>query len=711
MSPSSARQYNLTVQPPDENTRIEILDGNLRTVPLAYNLGEVSVHVPAGVYAVRFYQGRQFTEKLAALTPDSPAVVVSLDPQQQPRFATAAPVRGTSTTREWQRGPARELSLSEPRPAPEGHTGGSRVLLFLRNPFEQAGALMVGVTLCNLDDRVIFDLEKDGQQNAGQGWVGAHLNLDPGAYKLRRVADGKVVDQMVFTQRDWQTQVFLLVTGGSGTRAEVLRTSILMASSSVGFDFERPDFRWTESALRALESRVNIPGGTRQEMLWAKFENPMLGIYAALLHLRRPEIDGALMRKVFSNLHALVGPLPDVLAIGWAIALRDAASRSNQTFMGKLRETTSIELPPMLRESWEYLLEASASEPELVAHGSLADRIGGRFVTGSPWVVWTRELTFSAEGAQGAGIPNAQEISAASAQNSFGVFGFLVDLAGKFFNVLRDTALKSVVGTLSNRLRSDTHARYWLQTRRFTDLERAIAYWIRPEINPQLAGVIEEAPELEKRFESTGRTRATDLAAMLTELNLPATTALRTAWSVYTKLYVRSVVPDETRLGQFIEQESRKQPLFEGTLKRLRSRSSRVHCQPIARRLNLLEFAYLYYRGSPADAGADPVAIAKLAATLQEAGFAFGHEQEKVTETHIIAEHAVLQQDVVKLIQRSRSRQVKELPPSWDNEVFPPLKHYERGRLFPLLAKERPDAKPTDGASSSDSTPGSPVPA
>ena len=39
------------------------------------------------------------------------------------------------------------------------------------------------------------------------------------------------------------------------------------------------------------------------------------------------------------------------------------------------------------------------------------------------------------------------------------------------------------------------------------------------------------------------------------------------------------------------------------------------------------------------------------------------------------------------------------------------MRHYERGRLFPLLAKERTDTKPTGGASGSDSTPSSPVPA
>ena len=50
-------RLRLNVHANDECTRIEILDGNLRSVALKENLGELSLELPAGVYVVRFHQG------------------------------------------------------------------------------------------------------------------------------------------------------------------------------------------------------------------------------------------------------------------------------------------------------------------------------------------------------------------------------------------------------------------------------------------------------------------------------------------------------------------------------------------------------------------------------------------------------------------------------------------------------------------------------
>jgi len=717
MSLSNPASGTLRVLPPDEHTRVEILDGNLRSIPLDHNLGEVSIDVPLGVYAVRFYQGREFTEKLAALTPVTRSVIVDLEQKEQPKFSTAAPVRGTSTTREWQREPARALSVSKPV-TPAGHAGGSHALLFLRNPFDQSVPVTVGVTLCDLSGTVVFDLERDGERDVKHGWVGAHLNLDPGAYKIqRRVADDTIVEQVVFTCPQWQTQLFLLVSGGRGThtedprnRTEVLRTSVLMARDAVGFDFDRPDLRWTESALRALESRTNIPGGTSKEMLWAKFENPMLGIFGALLHLRRKDIDAGMMKEVFANLYKLVGPLPDVLAIGWAVAHLESGFRADQGFITRLQQAGRVETPPMLRESWDHLLRANAREEGLITEGSLADGIGGRFVSGSPWVAW---ISKPSEPAPAIVSPKAVESDPLAPKSSGGLSGVIKAIGGivdRFKTWVRDTALKAGVTQLATRLRSDPTARHWLSTPRFTDLERSLAYWIRPEINPQLAGVFEEAPELAKSVETAARARAFDPVVLLTELNAPAATVLRTIASVYSKLYVSPVIPTDEMLTSFVAKESRGQRLFVVTLGGLRSKPSELHCPAINRRLSLLVFARLYYRGSPADAVAERGSLSALATRLAEAGFAVGEAREAVTPALITAQHKILRQEVVAAIKRSRSRQVKQLPDGWQTEVFPTVGRYKEGQLFPLLESERTDVEKPPDTSSSGSTSGTLVP-
>jgi len=158
---AAAPQYRLNARAPDENTRIEVLDGNMRPLKLDQNLGDVSLELPAGVYSVRFHQGRNFTEKLAALMPESPVAEVSIQPSEAPVFATAAPVANTTTIREWQSNPARQLSRSSPMPPLPGHAGGGDLFLFLRNPFI-GGALPHGTTLHRLDGEKIFDLDRGG---------------------------------------------------------------------------------------------------------------------------------------------------------------------------------------------------------------------------------------------------------------------------------------------------------------------------------------------------------------------------------------------------------------------------------------------------------------------------------------------------------------------------------------------------------------------
>src|SRR5689334_21935260 len=134
-SESRVDRFRLNVHANDDCTRIEVLDGNLRSLPLQQNLGEISLDLPAGVYVVRFYQGPGFTEKLAALAPTTPTMDVSLSTTEEPLFAAAAPIASTGTSHEWQSEPAQQLSLSPARPLISEQPNDSNLLIFLRNPF------------------------------------------------------------------------------------------------------------------------------------------------------------------------------------------------------------------------------------------------------------------------------------------------------------------------------------------------------------------------------------------------------------------------------------------------------------------------------------------------------------------------------------------------------------------------------------------------
>jgi hypothetical protein len=527
-------QYRLNARAPDENTRIEVFDGNMRAIKLEHNLGAISLDLPAGVYSVRFHQGVNFTEKLAALMPETPVVDVAISPSEEPEFATAAPVPRTTTTHEWQSDPARDLSRSAPLPAPTGHNGGSRAFFFLRNPFP-GGTLPNGVTLHDLDGEKLLDLDAQGVRD--KQCLGANIELNPGPYRLRMPSRSSVVEQVVFTAAGWQAQVFLMTPEGPGRQQNIGRISILMARNNFGFDFDRPDSRLTEAALRALTNRQNIPGADRSEMLWAKFENPMLGIYGGLLSLRRTKAEPMLIRKVFNNLHALVGPFPDVLAIGWALALRDEQTRTDPAFMSMLRNPHACAAPPMLRESWEYLLRASAVERELIPRGSVADRIGGRLVSGTPWVTWLGVLPEP----ETALTPEGLEISAAEPSSPWEkklkrLAEFFKRTSKTFFKSVKTATLQGQLSNLAELLSRHPKAGFCLESQRFTDLERRIAYYVQPSIDPRFAAAIEANPELAKKLRDAGTDRTTDVATFLTELNISWETAFRECTEIQNKL-------------------------------------------------------------------------------------------------------------------------------------------------------------------------------
>ena len=688
-SKTAAPQYRLNARAPDENTRIEVLDGNMRPVKLEQNLGEISLELPAGVYSVRFHQGQNFTEKLAALMPEKPVVEVSIDPSEEPNFATAAPVPNTTTTHEWQSYPARQLSQSAPKPSPPGHVGGSHLFLFLRNPFD-AGALPHGVTLHGLDGVKIFDLDIHGESDPQAQWIGAHLDLNPGAYRLRLppVRD-KFSEQVLYTVAGWQTQVFMMTTESPGRAQEVSRTSILMARTGLGFDFERPDARLTEAALRALGNKQNIPGTMRSEMLWAEFENPMLGIYAGLLHLRCTRPDPGLMREVFKKLLELVGPLPDVLAIGWALALRDESTRHDADIMSVLRNPAACATPPMLRESWDHLVRASVDERELIPRDSISDRIGGRLLTGTPWVAWLGDLPIPETAP-----PPAEAVEAipASAGGFVGIFKLVLDVWHRFAGVTSAALLPR----LAEKLSSYPEARFWLQTPRFTDLERRVAYWLQPALDPRFAGAVEANPEFARQLQSAGSDRTADEATVLAQLNLSSTTALGVAFGIFYKLFLNPVIPGATRLETFVTEESRQHTVFARILRRLAQKTSHIHQVQSKRRLNLLEFVYLYYRGSPADATNQKVTLERLTSRLCESGFVF-EEKGSLTATDLAFQHSELRQGAIRELVTASLPRGCRLPQDWQTQVLPTLDRYSKGELLPRL-EQKASTKPTQKA-------------
>ena len=244
-------------------------------------------------------------------------------------------------------------------------------------PSEQG--LFSELSLCRADGDTIEDL---GQSRPGPVPIvsGTTVTVEPGPYFLRwRDSSGVTAEQMVHAVSDWQTRVVLLEEGGGAGEPGRPNVSVLM--SQHGFEPAHLD----DSALRAEEARAALADERKvaskfvNECVFAKFDNPMLGLFGAHLMLlardavrdtrqaearrlssaMRPRapvnFDQSLFDQVVDDLRKLLGPIhPDVIAL------------STQTTSQALDALPRVTVPPMLWRSWLLLIEASNRSPGLV---------------------------------------------------------------------------------------------------------------------------------------------------------------------------------------------------------------------------------------------------------------------------------------------------------------------------------------------------------
>jgi hypothetical protein len=393
-------------------TELFIVDGAFNLV--GRGIGRLESTLTEGIYKVRARTGRQEQEQIVLLDKDT---TVTFDPD--PRFASPAPLSGTTKAPDHQIEAAQRLS----RTVHVRSGTGSQVFLFARawTPDEPGARSAAeqhparGITLHRWDGSMIADLERHGVADepgaiAGDSCSGCTIELDPGVYVLRReTAAGATIEQSIVASPGWQTQVFLLMRS-TGVRVEPAPSTPDAASgiddlailmSRGGFVAAQEDMRLAELARLALTDERRVLSRELREMAGGKFENPMLGIFAAHildLSLRRQVEDAATAKQaaegrygsplllasdmtpgdlsvIVANLRYLVGDAhPDVEAL--SLRCPDAG----------LRTRRPLTFAPMLRRGWSLYVAASNARPGLVPVG-LWDRIS-MMTTLVPFLAW-----------------------------------------------------------------------------------------------------------------------------------------------------------------------------------------------------------------------------------------------------------------------------------------------------------------------------------
>ena len=401
-----AASVRLQVTTGSELAEVFLIDRTFALVKRS--IGGLECTVPEGVYKVKARVGDAVTEGWYVLRADKETVDLSAELS----IASPVPLLGTTRTHEYHEFPAAEQS----RDVALALGTGAQIFLCARRwsdigaPASPPGGRPgpPPLSLHRTDGTTVFDVQESAYAvGEGDAMLGIAAEVDPGAYVVRwRTSSGVLAEQTVVAIADWQTQVFLLeerpqVDRRSAVGEDPLEgISVQMTRGS--FNPNDPMLRVSEEARLALASERKVASQFINDSLFAKFENPMTGLFGAHLmllarevevdvskekarrgsdvkRLRAPvDFDQGLFDHVVDNLADLLGPEhPDVSAL--------ATKAANK----QLSELSPVAIPPMLWRSWLLLIEASNERPELVPVATWQKTL--RLLPVRPFLVWSPE--------------------------------------------------------------------------------------------------------------------------------------------------------------------------------------------------------------------------------------------------------------------------------------------------------------------------------
>jgi|GEM_PF-3433697 len=377
----------LTLEAEEAGTEIFLLDDQSRVIQR--EVGRLETSQPPGVYKIKLRAGYADREEIVLL---EEAPVIKTYPALP--FYSPIPLDGTAARIE-SHAKAAERFTGEATPVVIGN--GSGLFLFARDfprgDEERTPVVenpMHGLSLKNVSGETLIDLQERAEVHHGEEpWAACLIELDPGSYVISlKAPDGAVTDQIVYAAKDWHTQVFVtqrshlkrIETPSGEIQEETLRlpdisSAGVLVTRGKYFSADDPNARLAELARLNLSSRRQVLAGKLREMLDKKFEQPMLGIYAAHLLLLEKELDAPLFAVVIKNLRILLGNShPDVEALA-LVTSEDGSSHIFNT-------------PPMLRASWSLVVRATAKRRDLVPLGSMSAQMADCVLGNEPWLMW-----------------------------------------------------------------------------------------------------------------------------------------------------------------------------------------------------------------------------------------------------------------------------------------------------------------------------------
>lgn len=426
MSNSDPR-HRLTVTIPEPGLEILVLDAD--GAVMARSTGDenhIAADLPRGLYLVRATRGGLFHDMPVRHLGEQ-----TVEAESPPRFS-AATIPGAWTTHEYYTYPAWEASWQHTSPEiPWNGPAEAGLMLFVRAPNVEryhGEDFLDSLALRTERGDILTTFTDDAARNMSDGWAAWSANLSPGLLILESQGDD-ARQVPIPLMPGWQTQLFVM------HRRRLLWEDLRVATVSLDeiatrrnrgpYDIDADDIAVLtdmDAGLAALQNDVHTAAERLvHRFLNAKFRNPILGLLGAYLMLLRArasaEPNTRLMRVVLDNLAHLAPDSADLQAL-------------------KLLAAPWIDPPPpqpvhgipLFRAGAEALIDAAASNPELLPEGSMLDVISEHLLGDTVWTTWravplppsVTTVAFGLAPAAGTDAPDWLELAVADAVTAAG---------------------------------------------------------------------------------------------------------------------------------------------------------------------------------------------------------------------------------------------------------------------------------------------------
>jgi len=356
-------QVQLTVTADTPLTEISVFDGSFTLLSRA--IGKIAIGLNPGPYKLRFRIGSSVQDELVYLSPEMDSYPVSgpymeifspfpldrhsMSAQQAQRLTDLARVPGKSL----------------------GH--GGELVIFIRQQGEVNPTLSPpNASLLRPDGSLVDHLLLDGAGTrwGTEGWSGASTSLNPGYYFLRWTQqNGHQVDQPLFIQNGWQSSVTYLMSSVGAQMVGAIPENVAISYVELGarVSLESREVRWTEVARQRLLNGEKLPAIDRiGELDDTARRSPMLALF---LHALSDHQYALVNNATISQFH----DHPDVRAL--------QLLATDTPFL-------RFSLPPMLRSSWDAVVNQSCTDISLVPLGSPSAVAAETIWGGGPWLQW-----------------------------------------------------------------------------------------------------------------------------------------------------------------------------------------------------------------------------------------------------------------------------------------------------------------------------------